>query len=309
MEAVETEGNHAKRHGHGPRGTHGIHAARSVEGQTGRARAPDAVAGETLAWRRLCGPDAHDRRVLRHVEPGVRRVLAVRHRHGPAGRGGAGRAKPDDGCRRVLRPDQLVQGRHHQTALYVPARPAGHRQEHVRAPRGAGTERPGHERDHPRRSEARLRLTGQHARRPGHPAGSGHRRGQPPGPRRPPLCAATLGGQGAQGPDGLLQRHEGGAHGGAFDDHAHRPRGRRRGRCQGRDRTRIRYPFRGRARAPRPARRRPAASRHRGPARPAARRARRGAYGGGLGRPGKTTSSTGRRFAAFWPTCTDSRTA
>lgn len=65
-----------------------------------------------------------------------------------------GRAKPDDGCRRVLRPDQLVQGRHHQTALYVPARPAGHRQEHVRAPRGAGTERPGHERDHPRRSEA-----------------------------------------------------------------------------------------------------------------------------------------------------------
>mgnify|MGYP000116806308 CR=1 FL=1 len=108
-----------------------------------------------------------------------RRVLAVRHRHGPAGRGGAGRAKPDDGCRRVLRPDQLVQGRHHQTALYVPARPAGHRQEHVRAPRGAGTERPGHERDHPRRSEARLRLTGQHARRPGHPAGSGHRRGQP----------------------------------------------------------------------------------------------------------------------------------
>lgn len=233
MEAVETEGNHAKRHGHGPRGTHGIHAARSVEGQTGRARAPDAVAGETLAWRRLCGPDAHDRRVLRHVEPGVRRVLAVRHRHGPAGRGGAGRAKPDDGCRRVLRPDQLVQGRHHQTALYVPARPAGHRQEHVRAPRGAGTERPGHERDHPRRSEARLRLTGQHARRPGHPAGSGHRRGQPPGPRRPPLCAATLGGQGAQGPDGLLQRHEGGAHGGAFDDHAHRPRGRRRGRCQG----------------------------------------------------------------------------
>ena len=37
-----------------------------------------------------------------------------------------------------------------------------------------------------------------------------------------------LGGQGAQGPDGLLQRHEGGAHGGAFDDHAHRPRGRRR---------------------------------------------------------------------------------
>ncbi len=94
-----------------------------------------------------------------------------------------------------------------------------------------------------------------------------------------------------------------------FDDHAHRPRGRRRGRCQGRDRTRIRYPFRGRARAPRPAWRRSAASRHRGPARPAARRARRGAYGGGLGRPGKTTSSTGRRFAAFWPTCTDSRTA
>ena len=44
MEAVETEGNHAKRHGHGPRGTHGIHAARSVEGQTGRARAP-------MPWR------------------------------------------------------------------------------------------------------------------------------------------------------------------------------------------------------------------------------------------------------------------
>ena len=45
MEAVETEGNHAKRHGHGPRGTHGIHAARSVEGQTGRARAPACRGG------------------------------------------------------------------------------------------------------------------------------------------------------------------------------------------------------------------------------------------------------------------------
>lgn len=119
-----------------------------------------------------------------------------------------------------------------QPSMFL-ARPAGHRQEHVRAPRGAGTERPGHERDHPRRSEARLRLTGQHARRPGHPAGSGHRRGQPPGPRRPPPRTATTGGRGAQGPDGLLQRHEGGAHGGAFDDHAHRPRGRRRGRCPG----------------------------------------------------------------------------
>lgn len=37
------------------------------------------------------------------------------------------------------------------------------------------------------------------------------------------------------------------------------------GGAQGRDRTRIRYPFRGRARAPRPAWRRSAASRHRGP--------------------------------------------
>lgn len=44
-------------------------------------------------------------------------------------------------------------------------------------------------------------------------------------------------------------------------------------------------------------------------ARPAARRARRGAYGGGLGRPGKRRALQGRRFAAFWPTCTDSRTA
>lgn len=46
MEAVETEGNHAKRHGHGPRGSHGINAAHTVEGQTGRARAPGAVAGK-----------------------------------------------------------------------------------------------------------------------------------------------------------------------------------------------------------------------------------------------------------------------
>ena len=55
MEAVETEGNHAERHGHGPRGSHGINAAHTVEGQTGRARAPGAVAWKKIARRRLRG--------------------------------------------------------------------------------------------------------------------------------------------------------------------------------------------------------------------------------------------------------------
>ncbi len=169
-----------QRHGHGPRGTHGIHAARSVEGQTGRARAPDAVAGETLAWRRLAA-----------LMPTIDEFFGTSNQvccgfwpfgtdMAPAGRGGCRRAKPDDGLPACAATDQLVQGPASSNSPLCSCsacRPSARARSCAArcwdlSALGMNAIIPG---DLKPTTPSLVNM-----RAAGHPAGSGHRRGQPP---------------------------------------------------------------------------------------------------------------------------------